>query len=205
MLDKTALVTASSDVYSQHFALIAQRFHDPVKAYSIIEQVRGRVTRDLLMAGSVTSNEGKRSERAISQLRLKLMRAHSNNDVRSIRDQIFMLEQSRWATPEVSILKANSDKSIGLDRVQPSIGDSTVILEYVLADPRSFCLIITSSRSHIIPLPSKARIETLVGAYLKAIKAKQPARSQARQLYDALLRPIPEAVHKENLVVVRDG
>jgi hypothetical protein len=41
-------VTASSDVYSQHFALIAQRFNDPVKAYSIIEQVRGRVTRDLL-------------------------------------------------------------------------------------------------------------------------------------------------------------
>lgn len=48
VLDKTALVTASSDVYSQHFALIAQRFNDPVKAYSIIEQVRGRVTRDLL-------------------------------------------------------------------------------------------------------------------------------------------------------------
>ena len=54
VLEKTALIKASSELYSQHFALIADRFNDPRKAYSIIEQVRGRATTDLLMAGAVT-------------------------------------------------------------------------------------------------------------------------------------------------------
>ena len=53
VLEKTAMIKASSELYSQHFALVADRFNDPAKAYSIIEQVRGRVTTDLLMAGAV--------------------------------------------------------------------------------------------------------------------------------------------------------
>jgi len=40
-LEKTAVITASSQIYSQHFALIAEQFNDPQKAYAIIEQVRG--------------------------------------------------------------------------------------------------------------------------------------------------------------------
>ena len=55
VLDKTALIKSSSELYSQHFGLIAQHFNNPAKAFSIIEQVRGRVTTDLLMAGAVTS------------------------------------------------------------------------------------------------------------------------------------------------------
>ena len=58
VLDKTALIKASSELYSQHFCLVAQHFNDPAKAFSIIEQVRGRVTTDLLMAGSITPAGG---------------------------------------------------------------------------------------------------------------------------------------------------
>ena len=53
VLEKTAVITASSQIYSQHFALIAKQFNDPRRAYDIIEQVRGRVAADLLAAGSV--------------------------------------------------------------------------------------------------------------------------------------------------------
>ncbi len=205
VLDKTALIRASSELYSQHFCLIAQHLDDPAKAFSIVEQVRGRVTTDLLMAGSVTPEEAKESERAISQLRLKLMGARSTAEVRSIRDQIFMAEQSRWITPEVSILKARSHETIGIERVQKSLIASSVILEYVVADPRSYCLVISGTGSRIVPLASKDRIDTLVAAYLKTVKTRQPAREEGRQLYDVLLRPIPEAEHKEILVVIRDG
>jgi len=54
-------------------------------------------------------------------------------------------------------------------------------------------------------LGSKARIEALVSAYLKAVKAKLPAMTEARILYDALVRPIPEAAQKDRLIIVRDG
>jgi len=54
-------------------------------------------------------------------------------------------------------------------------------------------------------LDSKARIEALVAHYLEAVKAKLPALTEARDLYDVLLRPIGEAIQKQSLIIVRDG
>ena len=162
VLDKTALIKASSELYSQHFCLVAQHFNDPAKAFSIIEQVRGRVTTDLLMAGSVTPAEARKEERTISQLQLKLMAARSTAEVRTIRDQIFMAEQSRWVTPDVSILKARAHATVGIERVERSLSPSSVILEYVVADPQSYCLVISHGSSHIVQLASKKHINTLV-------------------------------------------
>lgn len=205
VLEKTAVITASSQIYARHFALIADQFEDPQKAYAIIEQARGRVASELLAAGTVAPPEAKRTERAISQLRLRLMAARSTDEVRSLRDQIFMTEQTRWITPGVSVLKSKSRETVGLKQIQQAMAPSAVLLEYVIADPNSYCLTITRSGSRIVRLGSKARIESLVAAYLKAVKAKQTALTEARVLYDALLRPIREAPQKQNLIIVRDG
>jgi hypothetical protein len=75
--EKTALINASSQLYTQHFSLIADHFNDVGKAYSVVEQVRGRVTTDLLMAGSRTSPAARSAEQRISTLQLKLMSAQS--------------------------------------------------------------------------------------------------------------------------------
>jgi len=61
VLEKTAIITASSQIYSRHFALIADHFNDPQKAYAIIEQVRGRTAADLLAGGSVDRRAGVQS------------------------------------------------------------------------------------------------------------------------------------------------
>jgi len=116
-LEKTAVITASSQIYSEHFALIAERFSDLPKAYAIIEQVRGRVAADLLAAGSVAPPAATRAERAISQLRLKLMAARSTDEVRNLRDQIFMMEQARWITPGGGLLKTKSRETVGLEQI----------------------------------------------------------------------------------------
>ena len=205
VLDKTALIKASSELYSQHFCLVAQHFNTPAKAFSIIEQVRGRVTTDLLMAGSITPAGARKEERTISHFQLKLMAAQSTAEARAIRDQIFMAEQARWVTPDVSILKAQAQATVGIERVEASLSPSSVILEYVVADPQSYCLVISHGSSHIVQLTSKKTIDTLVETYLKAVKAKQPAREEGRHLYEVLLQPIPESARKETLVVVRDG
>src|SRR5207247_10276448 len=96
----------------------AEQFNEPKKAYAIIEQVRGRVAADLLAAGSMAPAGAKRVERAISQLRLKLMAARSTDEVRSLRDQIFMTEQGRSISPGVSVLKSKSREAVGLEQVQ---------------------------------------------------------------------------------------
>jgi len=205
VLDKTALIRASSELYSQHFCLIAEHLNDPPKAFSTIEQVRGRVTTDRLIAGSVTSEGARNEERAISQLQLKLMAARSTEQVRSIRDQIFMAEQSRWVTPDVSILKVRAHETISAGSVERILSPSMAILEYVVADPQSYCLVISRGDARIVPLAGRERITALATAYLKAVKAKQPVREEGRQLYDVLLRPIAEVAKHETLAIVPDG
>jgi CHAT domain-containing protein len=205
VLQKTAIIKASSDLYAQHFALVADQLNDPAKAYSIIEQVRGRVTTDLLMAGAVASPQAQKDQRAISELRLQLAAARSTAEVRRIRDKIFLVEQSQWITPEISILKAQSHEPISLDRVQKSIAPSAAILEYLMTDPKSYCLVIANSGKQIVPLAPKKVIDGLVASYLKAVKAKTPAHAEARRLYDALLAPVAAASRKDTLVIVRDG
>src|SRR5262249_528622 len=95
VLEKTAVITASSQIYSEHFSLVAEHLNNRKKAYRIIEHVRGRVAADLLAAGSVSTPGGTSTERSISRLRLKLMAARSTDQVRALRDQIFMTEQAR--------------------------------------------------------------------------------------------------------------
>ena len=205
VLEKTAVITASSEIYSRHFALIADHFNDPRKAYAIIEQVRGRAAADLLAAGSVAPLAAKRTERTISQLRLKLMAARSTDEVRSLRDDIFMAEQTRWVTPGVSMLKTKTRETVGLEQIQQALAPSVVLLEYVIADPSSYCLTISRNGIRIVRLGGKARIEPLIAAYLKTAKAKLPALAEGRALYDALLGPIRETAQDKTIVVVRDG
>lgn len=205
VFEKTALIRASSDLYANHFSLIAERFKDSERAYAIVEQVRGRVLTDLLLSGSVTSNEARKNEHTLSQLRLRLMAARSTNDVQRIRDQIFVAEQSRWTAPGVSILKSRSHDRVELSTIQHSLSPSALVLEYVLSDPRSYCLVISRTGKRIVPLEAKARVEALALGYLKAVKAKQPAQAESRRLYDVLLRPIAEVAQGKILVIVRDG
>jgi CHAT domain-containing protein len=205
VLEKTALIRASSELYTRHFSLVAERFNDPVRAYSIVEQVRGRIATDLLRAGAITSDDAAQTERALSQLRLRLIAARSNQEVRRIRDEMFMQEQARLVAPGVSILKARSHATVGLAQVQEILSPSAIVLEYVVANPRSYCLVISRSGSRIVPLEGRDRIEALVTAYLAAVKKKQSALPEARSLCDAVVGPISETTVAKTLVVVRDG
>jgi CHAT domain-containing protein len=205
VLEKTAVITASSQIYSRHFSLVAEHFKDTIKGYSIIEQVRGRAAADLLAAGSQSTPAAMKTERAISQLRLKLMAARSIDEVRRLRDQIFMTEQARWVSPGLSMLKPKSPDPVGIEQVQQALPPSTVLLEYVLADPNSYCLTISRNGSRIVRLDGRTRIEPLIAAFLNAVKRKLPGLTEARELYDVLVRPVREAGEARTLVIVRDG
>jgi CHAT domain-containing protein len=205
VLEKTAIITAASQIYSEHFSLLADRFKDPKKAYAIVEQVRGRVAADLLISGVTATPAAKSTERAVAQLRLKLMAARSTEQVRALRDQIFMTEQARWINPAVSVLKTKSHEIVTLDQIQRVLPSSALLLEYVLADPNSYCLVISRNAPRIVQLTSKAEVERLIAEYLAAAKAKKSAVAESRGLYEALLQPLPETATVRTLVIVRDG
>lgn len=203
-LAKTAVIRASSEIFTQHFALAA-RINDPAKAYRIIEHVRGRVAADLLAAGSVTQSESAAIDRAVSLLRLKLMAARSIDDVRKLRDQIFLAEQAKWITPGASILKTKADEAVLIAILQTAVPKNAVLLEYVVAEPESYCLAITNTSAEIFHLEGKAHLEKLIAGYLKKVKSKQNAGPESRGLYDALIRPLRDLPKKDLFVVIRDG
>ncbi len=204
-LGKTALIKGASDLYAKHFALVAEHSDNVAKAFAIIEQVRGRVMTDLLMSGAETSPEAVAAEKKISELRLKLMAARSDRDIEQLRDAIFLAEQSRSINPEISILKVKEHQTITVAQLQGNLSPSEVVLEYVVDDPASYCLVITRNKYRIAKLAGEQTISPAVAAYLTEVKAKHAARAEARKLYELLLEPIPEAQSKKQLVIVRDG
>jgi hypothetical protein len=173
-------------LYAEHFSLVASKLHDTAKAYTIVEQVRGRVIADLLMAGSVNSPVARNAESKISQLQLQLASAHSTEEVRRLRDQIFSLQESRWITPGVNILKRRAPGTVTLQLIQQHLDSATAILEYVLAERQSYCLVITHDSYRIVPLAPQRAMETRVAEYLTAVKDKLPAHVQARSLFSLL-------------------
>ena len=81
-----------------------------------------------------------------------------------------------------------------------------LVLEYVLAEPTSFCLAIDQKRAVIIPLPAgENEIEQVAERYLGQISAAKNDDADARKLYDLLLGPIRQLPRTGRLTVVPDG
>jgi len=92
-----------------------------------------------------------------------------------------------------------------LEGVQQSLAPSDVVLEYVLAEPHSYCLAITHDSARIVSLTDRTGIEGFVLGYLKTLKTKASSKSQGKELYAALLKDIPEVAKKKRLIIVPDG
>ncbi len=50
VIGKTAWINLASDMYTRHFALLADKLNDSRKAFAVIEQVRGRTMTDCCWA-----------------------------------------------------------------------------------------------------------------------------------------------------------
>src|SRR5712664_48625 len=203
---KIGLITAMSAVYTEHFALVADHLNDTAKAFSVLEHARGRVTTDLLMSGKpAESPEELEIEKQISHLNLELAKAKSADQVRQIRDKIFLAEEARWVTPVSGTWKSQPWQTIPLERIREGLTTNELVLEYVMAQPHSYCLAIARDFARILPLADRESIESSVVAYLKTLKTKGTSKAQGGDLYRTLLREIPEISKKERLVIVPDG
>src|SRR5260370_21693165 len=203
---KIGLITAMSAIYSEHFALVADHLNDIGKAFSVLEHARGRVPTDLLMSGNPPSSaEELEIEKQISRLNVDLAKAKSAEQVRQVRDNIFLAEQARWLAPASGPWKSRPWETIPLERIREGLATNELILEYVLAQPHSFCLAISRDFARVVPVAGRESVEELVAAYLKTLKTKGASKPEGSQLYSALLKEIPEVAKKERLVIVPDG
>ena len=156
-----------SQLYAGHFALAAGPLKNPEKAYRIIERARGRALADILRVvpsdNPLPADDDRLS--AVSALQLRLMRARTAAERQRLLDDLFEVEQrvsvtlnSGVGTPAAKV-RGTGEARIGA--VQRTLAPGEVLLEFVLLEPRSYCLAITTQGVQLVPLPGKTHLENL--------------------------------------------
>src|ERR1700676_5112402 len=98
------------------------------------------------------------------------------------------------------------EKPASLDNIQSRLRGDEAILEYVLAEPQSYCLWISSNAAGLERLNgSRKQIEDLTHTYLMALRDKRSDIQSSKQLYAFLLSPFEKRPAANRLVIVPDG
>jgi CHAT domain-containing protein len=203
---REAMLTAMSQVYVDSFALAAKH-QNVVEAYEIIEHIRGRILVEVLEGmpgGAYAETSDPAVEDQIANLKRALVKASSTSQRQAALDDLFYAQGSRWTS---GVAKTNNVriKPVSLSRVQNSLGPHEALLEYVLAEPVSFCLVIDRNSARIVSLAPKDQIEREAVFYRQLIKTKQPVAHQAELLGGLLLGSIENLRGYKALTIVPDG
>lgn len=205
---KAGLVIAMSNIFSDHASLLLGQLKDPTRAYSVVESARGRTLTDLLRSGSAGSAGGDPNvEKEISALRLKIASARSAAEIRRIRNELFLREIRRWipnpAAP--SLAKPSESDPIPIEEIQKVLGRDEIVLEYVLSEPRSYCLVLTRNGVSAIELSSGQAINGLATQYLENLKKQQTTATLGKSLFSELLAKVPGLGAARRLTIIPDG
>lgn len=211
---KSSLIATHSDAYVGHFALAATKFGDPGKAYEIIERARGRALADTLRGDSenlsASSDEVSiDAQREISRIQIALMLEATPETRQSLLDQLFVQEQLLFPVRQLrSPISRDPDhrKPPPLYALQESLRPDEIVLEYVLGESESYCLQITRRSASIQVIPSgKREIESLIEAYLSAVRSRRQEEGAGKKLFSLLLEPAIDGESPKRIIVVPDG
>lgn len=202
------LLKSTSDIYTEHFALIAEHRPSVSAAYRIIERVRGRILADLLRNGSLGKTGDTAAEREISALRLRLARATSPTDIARTRDAIFFARHKRWIAEEpqsTTMVRRQAGRVLPISAVQRHLDSSDLLVEYVFTAAKAYALVITKSQARLANLGDRGPIDAAAGRFIDAIRAKQQALTEGDALARLVFSSIPEVRNHSNLIIAPDA
>ncbi len=196
------LITQLQQVYVGYFESLSGEGNLPA-AFKAIEMARGRVEMEALRDHPpITPHPPTSQEQSITALNLKLLETSAEGDRSHIEEALYDTELQMEASPPGD---ATYRPPIALKDVQHNLGQQEVLLEYVLGDPTSSVLAITSGGVHRYALPSEKMIEAQVSSYRRTITRKGTDRALAQALFNDLLSPIREYRDRTRVIVVPDG
>ena len=204
----SSIAAAMSQTYLQHFELLAMQA-DIAGAFQVLERVRGRTLAIALADRKPASKAGSAEAAAVdgyvASIQARLMQVNSPVEREPLLDLLAEYEwRSRlaWNQGDVGF----PFESAPLAQVEDGLKSGEVLLEYVLDEPSSFCVVVSPKKASLRLLPvGRKKIEDLVQGYLEEIRAKRRGIEEARQLYRFLVEPIPETALGKRLIVVPDG
>jgi CHAT domain-containing protein/predicted negative regulator of RcsB-dependent stress response len=207
---KSSLIGVMNELYVGHFLLTARDLKSAREAFSVIEGARGRSVADLLRLAPTTSAMLARGtspqHRQISALQLSLQKATSKPERKQIIDKILTVEQSISPAEAANSRKwMRTSEPVAASALRSRLRPDEVFIEFVLAEPTSYCLVATRETLRLNTLPSKAAISRSVEALLQKVRQNDHAIQLATDVYKNILDGVPEIRVKKRLIVVPDS
>jgi CHAT domain-containing protein len=209
---ESSLISTLSSVYLGRFELATASARDTQKAYSVIEAARGRSLADALRgernSEPLTDPAIIWARKQINQIQSQLLKEANRAKRQELLARLFESEQvltpiGRTTPFRAAVVRSNPAP---LATIQSRLRPDEAILEYVLDEPNSSCIVVTRNSASIITLPAgRHRLEQTIDAYVDEIRAKRSATEVGQQLYSMLLQPVFVQVDKPRLTVVPDG
>ncbi len=197
------LLSEMSNVYSGYFvSLCGQRRYN--EALKILDNIRGRIEAEALVHRTKTPPDMATREAELTRLNLFLLNTDDPATRAEINSAIYNAETFEGGS-QIDIARESIVHPVTLPALQKSLRPSTLLVEYVLAEPFSYMLAITRNGAKHYQLPSKTEIEADALAYRDNLRLKKEDKGLARKLFNELLQPIPEYGSKTDLILVPDG
>lgn len=196
------LLTELRTLYSDYFSDLCQRGRYP-EAFAVIEKARGRIeTRALLPRPVATVDPPPLRDSRMADLDISLVKSEDPTIAAKLKRAV---EESTESDAGPTLNRRVAVHPVSLEEVQQHLDPSELILEFVLDEPRSSVLAITSTSVTWHLLGSGKDIEAHASLYRREVHAKKTDSLLSRNLFMEVLGSIPEYRQKTNLIVVPDG
>ena len=208
---RSRVIGGMDAVYVSRIRLAGASGEDPGRAFSVVEQARGRSLLEILMSTPVSDvkmpPELRAGERRISALQLQLLRAKGRTARQRLLDQIFLAEEqlAPISTELFNRTRTAPRTAMTLKDVQRALRPDELLLEFALADPDSYAIAVTRSTARLRRLPGRSAVESRVEPLLKAVRTGRNPAEEARSAGEILLDRVPEIATRKRLIVIPDG
>ncbi len=207
---ESSLLSEMSDTYLGDFKLAANQ-NDTPAAFDTIERARGRTVADTLVSRAddpppAPSDNAVADQ--ITDLQTQILKAKDAKDTARLTNELVEDERELGYINDGLDLDQRhvTTHPVALSAAQSDLLPNQAVLEYVLADPISFCLAFDQKESQIVKLPvGRTEVTVLVKRYLAEIAQGKNDVQDARKLFSLLVAPVPDSLRPQRLVIVPDG
>jgi CHAT domain-containing protein len=150
----------------------------------------------------IAPHESNPVEQRLTKLNIDLLNTDDSAARAHILDSIY---ETELQLDTDSTAKDKAPEPVDLRQLQHELRPSELLVEYVLDNPHSYALALTHNTVHRYTLPSRDELEQSASQYRSEIRKQKTDLPLAQQLFNGLLRSIPEFKEKTALIVVPDG
>jgi CHAT domain-containing protein/tetratricopeptide (TPR) repeat protein len=207
----SSVAASMSQTYLQHFELLTNSGDVP-GAFQVLERVRGRTLawalEDRKAFPTAESGQTASLETDIAELQVQLMQTNGPEKREQLMDRLVEYER------RLGLAWTNGDapdhglpvQPTSLSKLQAVLQPDEVLLEYVLDDPTSFCVVVSQKAAYVRVLPAgRKEIENLTQQFVGEIRNKGTAAELSKRLYAMLVKPVPEAATATRFTIAPDA